>query len=797
MSSIGPTKECFSTFPGEEKKDDATVDTEPINNDSGSSWSSANNQKPPKRTNTQTWIFLGALLRSVLFELPLLLLFSLVVATFLLQKVRDSYLLPQIELQRWTPERAEREITYYHRTCTEKDISALDQPELVITEDMSTDDAVEHMLTHGVSIYPRILSPETAKPLRDFIIRQNQKNEDMIGVIENENRWSFRVKVDQDPSIPKALTEILSNKKLVAAIESIAGENPAIIEFTGITSAYGAKEQRWHTDVVPEGSAAKYARNFVPSYSLFIPLQNTTARMGATEICPGSYMCGDGDAAIEMCAEHGWQVSGSPDNWPLGYGALVNQQTVHRGTAHSDPNAMERVVFILTFAPRPEYGPKQVETRYIGTGGSYSLHWSQWGFTLRDYRDSQKYMRYPWRLLRALGIYHGGHHWGFDFFTQATARAGNDEGYGENELVELIQAGGISFLPLWMQIPESEIQKYYEQDMSLVRYVSDTLDRCHSILKTFYATGLVAYVVVAATARLFTHRRSRAIYTSLSRLLFIHIVITTVASYAWNRLSTSYWAKTIEQHRLFQIYQIPRGPKLPSTLPNEDDVLILDDFQGARMASFERVLDYFHPGNRRWREMTALYSVGYNEMSDKLKLHLCESILEWNLSIGSRTLTKTYMNEWGVLNHNDAIFFCNKQLLTKANAFVRAIIHEKDRLQAETKYGWFRDTAMHIQHIPALLSDMERKMLRDPNNRNLILAQRINSTHMPRRSFLQHLPVKAIALPLSKRNRKDFKKQIKDPYVRAWLKQGDVVEATYQQLFLGKLKFRKPFKCFI
>lgn len=34
--------------------------------------------------------------------------------------------------------------------------------------------------------------------------------------------------------------------------------------------------------VVPDGNAAKYARSFIPSYSLFVPLQNVTAMMGAT-----------------------------------------------------------------------------------------------------------------------------------------------------------------------------------------------------------------------------------------------------------------------------------------------------------------------------------------------------------------------------------------------------------------------------------------------------------------------------------------------------------------------------------
>lgn len=119
--------------------------------------------------------------------------------------------------------------------------------------------------------------------------------------------------------------------------------------------------------------------------------------MGATGICPGTHMCSKAD----FCETEGVQVSGDTNHWEMGAGALVNQQTTHRGEAHID--GPHRVVFILTFAPRPRVGPFTVETRMIGTSGSYSLHWSQWGHTLSDFRDPLRYMK--WRILRCLGLY--------------------------------------------------------------------------------------------------------------------------------------------------------------------------------------------------------------------------------------------------------------------------------------------------------------------------------------------------------------------------------------------------------
>ena len=142
--------------------------------------------------------------------------------------------------------------------------------------------------------------------------------------------------------------------------------NPAIIEFTAITSKYGAADQHLHADVVPPGSGTKFARSFLPSYSLFIPLQDTTYEMGATHICPGSHLCSSG--AKKNCAPKNIAVSGPKGTgqvWKMGWGALVNQQTFHKGMGFTQKDAPDRVVLIATFAPRPNY-KHGVETRLIG-----------------------------------------------------------------------------------------------------------------------------------------------------------------------------------------------------------------------------------------------------------------------------------------------------------------------------------------------------------------------------------------------------------------------------------------------
>ena len=183
---------------------------------------------------------MGTLIRTLFLDLPLIVVFALYMASIGLEQIGTDYLLPQLELQRFTPEKAESDLTYYHRVCDASDQTAHDTFELLVTPEMSTDEAVDVMLTHGAAALPNLLSPETAHELREFILEENKISRDLIYVIENANRWSFPMKVDHHPSVPKALREVLQKPQLVELLEAVVGPNPAVIEFTAITSAYGA-----------------------------------------------------------------------------------------------------------------------------------------------------------------------------------------------------------------------------------------------------------------------------------------------------------------------------------------------------------------------------------------------------------------------------------------------------------------------------------------------------------------------------------------------------------------------------
>jgi hypothetical protein len=206
-----------------------------------------NKQQPPFEPNASAR-FAGNLARILLLDVPLIVTFALYLATIGLDRLGKDYLLPQLELQRFTPEKAETQLTYYHRVCSASDQSAHDTADFLVQANMTTDNVVDLMLTHGVTVIPDLLSAETATELREFILAENAVSKDLVYVIENENRWSFPITVDQHPTVTAALEEILNQQRLVDILEAVVGKNPAIIEFTAITAAYGAVEQYWHQD---------------------------------------------------------------------------------------------------------------------------------------------------------------------------------------------------------------------------------------------------------------------------------------------------------------------------------------------------------------------------------------------------------------------------------------------------------------------------------------------------------------------------------------------------------------------
>ena len=105
-------------------------------------------RKNEDKQNTKSSIGLK-ILRTITVDLPLLSLFLLTLLTFSLSHVYDNYLGPQIEYMKYTDENRTHDISYYHRVCPLGEMSTTKVEDLLIGDDFTTDECVEHMMVHG------------------------------------------------------------------------------------------------------------------------------------------------------------------------------------------------------------------------------------------------------------------------------------------------------------------------------------------------------------------------------------------------------------------------------------------------------------------------------------------------------------------------------------------------------------------------------------------------------------------------------------------------------------------------
>jgi hypothetical protein len=735
----------------------------------------------------------GSLVRWLLLDMPVLLVVGLYLSSTVLSHIHDEYLSPQMDLLLYEAERSETEITYYSRVCDEKDITTRNVDDLIMSANVTAQEAKKHMLTHGVSIYHDVIQPETANELRDFILEAN-KREANYYVIEQEHRYTFGLRFDHHPSVTKAMHEIATHPTLLPALEAIAGPNPAIIEVAPITSEYGAAEQHWHQDTLPMASSFKHARSFFPSYSIFIPLQDTSRRIGSTQVCPGSHVCDEYDG---MCQSFGIYVSGEQDLWPQGAAAVMNQHLHHRGTAHTMRGGPERVLLVVTVAPRPLTGRQQVETRQLSEGGSYSLHWKQWGHTLYDFRDvSPSAAKQPWMLLRTLGVYKpAAADWGWDWITTSSMRISNDDnGYHDEQLEEFKDAGGFWFLP-------AALHGNYDDGWRV--FLQETIARTKSFFHRAVLIGVATNFVLTFLWGLLVCRKGiKATFWSwIFRIIMLCALETLLAWLFTRQVEKTPWATHIRQGKSYHLgvasdYGTPYD--IPGTLPNRDDVLLTTRYNSRHLWSYYEILDYSHPGNKRFQELVMKSSTGY-VMPDTMKRQLIGEIIEQIGQSHGRFLWPNEVGKWSNTPIQRTRLLVHHELVQRANPFVGQILIELSYLVSETEFGYWRTSAIS-RHISDALEKLRHKIIVPlqwrPRSSLIVLQggqqlQPVVSRTLTVRSFLPPLPGSNLPELQSvhlRANAFPARPPIEEPFPGAWLKEGDVVEGMYECNFNGKLR---------
>jgi len=639
------------------------------------------------------------ILRILCIDGPLAALFTSYILLVFIHNVRDEFLQPQLELMEWNASRRSEELTYYHRFCNENDLTTRTVDDLMIRDYFTLQDCVDHQMIHGMSIYPNILKDNTSDILRQYILERNSQltSKDAIGVLSNQNRWSFGIDVQDHPIIPIVLEEISSHIVFRPAVERIVGPNPAIIEFTAITSAYGAEDQIWHTDVLSSGSAARYAKSFIPSYSFFISLQDITAEMGATTVCPGTYMCESHDNSF--CQDHCFQASGNNSVWKKGYGILMNQQSYHRGAAHVDSNGPHRVLFIVTFTHRPT---ARAESRQIGQGGSYSMKWDNWGHCLSDIADSVRTITPPWSYLRALGLYKPPKRdWGWDYISMISMRIANhDTGYTFDKLRTFARNNPLGLPSFFLPVSITDDMTWSGYFLYVIVSIKRFLFNLYCFVISLYfmiVLGIAlaiaqVYMDIDSNIRFLDSLRQVGLflYFPFRRILIANGSILFIFYLIWAKLKTSFWAKDIHNKHLytsaFSKQHISPFLINRSTMHVlRDDILVSTRSISQNFASYDNFMDY-HPGNRELSHELDSVSSDILQYPSNILNHYIGNVIETLLRQRRLFSIQNSNGDWVEMSSDERKWYI-MSILSKSNQILYKVDNEANYLLSQSFYS--------------------------------------------------------------------------------------------------------------
>jgi hypothetical protein len=313
-----------------------------------------------------------------------------------------------------------------------------------------------------------------------------------------------------------------------------------LIEVSAITSTFGSADQDYHPDVLSEASATRYARSYSPTFNIFIQLQDTTKEMGATSACPGTHVCTAGPVK-ELCEQEGIQVVNEHGIWPQGDALFMYSNTIHRGSGHRDPDALDRVMWVLIFTTRPQ---SVAESRQVSSG--ISNRWDMWGFTWNDMKRANIFMvpSSPLAILKSVGIFKPpSSSWGIDYTTVSCMRlVQKDWIFGDDKLERLMEHhGGIPHLASFLQ---GKVD--WDDDYPWHGFLLSTLVKVQAFFKTLVLSFLAGYTLLAINIQ-----SSTFFWQSTRRMLVLCGIVYLGFFMARQHVDSTQWAKDIKANRRY------------------------------------------------------------------------------------------------------------------------------------------------------------------------------------------------------------------------------------------------------
>lgn len=582
-------------------------------------------------------------------------------------------------------------------------------------------------MTHGMGIFPSLISQQTASTLRSYILKRNMEltTDEYIPLDAPTNRWSFGIHANEHDSVADALVQLSHDRLLASTLEGLLGKDPAVVEITAISVAPGADAQGWHPDVKPLGSSVKYAQTFTHSYSLFIPLQDVTKRMGATEVCPGTHYCAS-EELYDACVSRGFQAAegNTPQtSWKTGHGLVMNQKMWHRGAAYEGSEGETRVVFIVTFTSRPNFGK---DHRQLSHGTYFHIHPHMYGHTFNDLKRANVTMTTPFTILRSLGIWKPWNaNWGYVWSLVTSLRISTQQNGYQFEDLEMF----LAHYTIAKRIPSFLHGRAIDDGYGgWSIYLGETIENFKLAAFLLYGVCFLMFFMIASLQDKFEHFGTKHKYALIQRTFLVNLFVLWIGYRIANDFQSSDFAKAVQQHAIYarpflntqdsdrSLLQLPSGP---STVPEQSDILF-----GLRHASnyigfYLNFLDY-HPGNIEWRVLIDGYSDLFHifDKDDENRKEMVNMVIADADKIG-RILNQAEDGRWIVMNDYDKKKQALKALNIGRNNVLKQLDRQFDVLLADLNYGVFyrQKRSMKAQGIQYLYALHKLVFGFDPSNK--------------------------------------------------------------------------------
>jgi hypothetical protein len=277
-----------------------------------------------------------------------------------------------------------------------------------------------------------------------------------------------------------------------------------------------------------------------------------------------------------------------------------------------------------------------------------------------------------------------------------------------------------------------------------------------------------------------------------------HLAVLLIAGWTKNRIDNSTWAHNIQYKRSFSLPRtLALTPDIPATLPNKNDILILEGMQSAYFGSFTKVLELSHPGNKAWHATVSRYANGFVSLSPELQYQVCLSILLEARQRHQRILLKNTDGNWAEAPMKSYLRFCHKSIVQHSKPVTDAASQTLDFLLSEARFGFCRDTVMHSRFVPVMLTSLQDEILgvraallktEKKSLANMLLSSSWTAApHRQISSGLPKLPRHTRApFALSKRQPIPIASSGGEPYPGAWIQEGETVEAIFNGDFSGE-----------